>query len=60
MNKVVHIYDLSTDTIKFCLYIISVILIINVTDRKMNGVSKFEFSPSGDNCTGEKEKNIYI
>lgn len=60
MNKDVYIYDLSTDIIKFCLYIISVILTINVTDYNMNGVSKFEWSTYRDNCTRGKKKNVYI
>lgn len=36
--------------------LISVILIINVTDCNINGVSKFEFSTSGDKYTQGKKK----
>lgn len=55
MNKDIHIYNLST-TIKVSLYIISCIIIINVTDHKMNEISKFEFNISKDNYTrGKKE-----
>lgn len=59
MNKDVYIYNPSTN-IKCCLYIISCITIINVTDYNVNGVSKFEFSPSGDKHTrGETEHRYF-
>lgn len=59
MNKDIYIYNPSTN-IKFCFYIISCIMIINVTDYNMNGVSKFEISTSGDKYTRGKKEYHYF
>lgn len=35
-------------------------MIINITDYRINGISKFQFSTSGDNCTKGKKEHHYF
>ena len=59
MNKNVQICNLPTDIIKLCLYIISVILIINIIDCNMDGGSTFEFSTSAQLQVGKQRTSYH-
>lgn len=59
MSKDVYIHNPSTN-IKLCLYILSCIVIISVTDYNMNGAPKCELGPSGDtHIRGETEHRYF-